>query len=169
MLGKYQTTELLPAWRYTKYTTTTTEGGGKETHLFVMATTKMIKQLLPDIAHAKEQQHQQQQVLEQDHIEAEVKPDRLSWPASRPRTPKDVVQARLKQDAGLPDNGLAIDDFDLIKTLGTGTCQSTLLDLCRTLLTCNRHLCSGMVCQVKGCQRTQQGHLCSEDTQESRR
>ncbi|EZF27253.1 AGC/PKA protein kinase [Trichophyton rubrum MR850] len=86
-----------------------------------MATTKMIKQLLPDIAHAKEQQHQQQQVLEQDHIEAEVKPDRLSWPASRPRTPKDVVQARLKQDAGLPDNGLAIDDFDLIKTLGTGT------------------------------------------------
>ncbi|EFE34247.1 uncharacterized protein ARB_06644 [Trichophyton benhamiae CBS 112371] len=86
-----------------------------------MATTKMIKQLLPDIAHAKEQQQQQQQVLEHDHIEAEVKPDRLSWPASRPRTPKDVVQARLKQDAGLPDNGLTIDDFDLIKTLGTGT------------------------------------------------
>lgn len=130
----------------------------------------MIKQLLPDIAHAKEQQQQQQQqVLEHDHIEAEVKPDRLSWPASRPRTPKDVVQARLKQDAGLPDNGLTIDDFDLIKTLGTGTCQSTFLVLCRTLLTCNRHLCSGMVCQVKGCQRTQQEHLCSEDTQESRR
>ncbi|EFR01447.1 AGC/PKA protein kinase [Nannizzia gypsea CBS 118893] len=81
-----------------------------------MATTKMIKQLLPDIAHAKEQQ-----VLEQGHVDAGVKPDRLSWPASRPRTPKNVVQARLKQDAGLPDTGLTIDDFELIKTLGTGT------------------------------------------------
>ncbi|KAM5486287.1 cytochrome c oxidase subunit 1 [Microsporum canis] len=76
----------------------------------------MIKQTLPDIAHAKEQQ-----MPERGHVDTEVKPDRLSWPASRPRTPKDVVQGRLREAAGLPDRGLTIGDFELIKTLGTGT------------------------------------------------
>lgn len=131
-----KTTELLSA-EYTRnilHFNLELKAGEKETDLFVMATTKMIKQLLPDIAHPKEQQ--QPQVPEHDHVEAEVKPDRLSWPASRPRTPKDVVQARLKHDAGLTGTELAIDDFELIKTLGTGICSPTCLDLFKSLLTC---------------------------------
>ncbi|KAF3480104.1 serine/threonine-protein kinase PRKX [Arthroderma uncinatum] len=59
--------------------------------------------------------------MQPEHRETEVKPDRLSWPASRPRTPRDVAESRIRELAGLPDRRLAFDDFELVKTLGTGT------------------------------------------------
>ncbi|KAK2750442.1 serine/threonine protein kinase, AGC [Myotisia sp. PD_48] len=40
---------------------------------------------------------------------------------SRPKTPDDIVRNRAKQFATLPDRRLTIDDFQLVKTLGTGT------------------------------------------------
>lgn len=41
-------------------------------------------------------------------------------PASRPQTPQDIVENREKGRLGIPSSQLSIDDFELLKTLGTG-------------------------------------------------
>ncbi|PGH09976.1 AGC/PKA protein kinase [Blastomyces parvus] len=42
-------------------------------------------------------------------------------PASRPRTPPDIVESREKSKLNIPSSKLSLDDFELLKTLGTGT------------------------------------------------
>ncbi|OAX76981.1 hypothetical protein ACJ72_08725 [Emergomyces africanus] len=42
-------------------------------------------------------------------------------PASRPRTPQDIVENREKGRLNIPSSQLSLGDFELLKTLGTGT------------------------------------------------
>ncbi|EEP78843.1 vacuolar ATP synthase 16 kDa proteolipid subunit 2 [Uncinocarpus reesii 1704] len=43
------------------------------------------------------------------------------WPASRPKTPPDIVENRKHIKERIPKHKLKIEDFELLKTLGTGT------------------------------------------------
>jgi hypothetical protein len=52
--------------------------------------------------------------------EAENMPDVASRRASRPPTPPDIVENRMRRRMSIPPRKLTIDDFELIKTLGTG-------------------------------------------------
>ncbi|KAI1922749.1 cytochrome c oxidase subunit 1 [Ophidiomyces ophidiicola] len=43
------------------------------------------------------------------------------WPSPRPKTPLDIIQNRENIKARMPKRKLKIEDFELLKTLGTGT------------------------------------------------
>ncbi|EAS31296.3 AGC/PKA protein kinase [Coccidioides immitis RS] len=43
------------------------------------------------------------------------------WPSSRPKTPQDIVENREHIKERLPKHNLKVEDFELLKTLGTGT------------------------------------------------
>ncbi|KAK2796518.1 hypothetical protein FQN50_009531 [Emmonsiellopsis sp. PD_5] len=47
--------------------------------------------------------------------------DPSTYPASRPRTPEDIIENREKGRLHIPSKELGIHDFELLKTLGTGT------------------------------------------------
>ena len=50
----------------------------------------------------------------------ERKQEATRWLQSKPPTPQDIVDNRDRRRMSVPTDKLSIDDFELLKTLGTG-------------------------------------------------
>ncbi|KAL1957719.1 hypothetical protein VTO42DRAFT_5562 [Malbranchea cinnamomea] len=59
--------------------------------------------------------------LQKKALDIEKKHDSLPVPSSRPPTPPDIARNRELRRRSIPKEKLKIEDFELIKTLGTGT------------------------------------------------
>ncbi|OJD24304.1 AGC/PKA protein kinase [Blastomyces percursus] len=72
-----------------------------------------------DIAAAAEKPPQHN-ILEIPKKKTPLQPCVPEPPASRPRTPPDIVENREKSRLDIPSGELTVNDFELLKTLGTG-------------------------------------------------
>jgi len=105
----------------------------------------------------------------------------MEWESQK--KPLDYAQIMVdpnKKIVGHSSKVLRYDDFELIKTLGTGTCHLIGCDYARrrsideciisraTNQYCDRHICSSMACQTRQCKarRSQQGVCAQEVTQD---
>lgn len=57
--------------------------------------------------------------LDPNKIEPE-RPEISPWPSPRPTTPPDILEKRKALKARMPTHKLKIEDFELLRTLGTG-------------------------------------------------
>ncbi|EEQ89032.1 AGC/PKA protein kinase [Blastomyces dermatitidis ER-3] len=74
-----------------------------------------------DVAAAAAEKSSQRNILEIPTKKTPLQPCVPGPPASRPRTPPDIVENREKSRLDIPSSALSVNDFELLKTLGTGT------------------------------------------------
>ncbi|KLJ13119.1 non-specific serine/threonine protein kinase [Blastomyces silverae] len=74
-----------------------------------------------DIAAAAAEKSPQHNILEFPKKKTPLQHCVPGPPASRPRTPQDIVENREKSRLDIPSSELSVNDFELLKTLGTGT------------------------------------------------
>lgn len=75
--------------------------------------------------------------VHKDDPETAKRRDVLAWSSARKATPPDIAENRKRTTAELPDRELKFDDFELIKTLGTGVlCTFAYVCICTWEFAC---------------------------------